>query len=167
MLCPRRRVLRCEPLSGACSAVADEAAPAACEGISDVALHGGAPPILLDRPGGGKLMLGVAHSQLNLSAAAPHAPLVVTWAYRHYFFALDPQPPFELRAVSPSFLFPSHYGNDIDLIQFCSSLDRQRQPAGGGADRLTLGYGVGDCEAMELTLPLSDVLLPAEPAVGL
>ena len=71
--------------------------------------------------------------------------------YTHFWYALQPKPPFATLAVSPEFCLSSpQAAHDCESIQFVTGLALQYQ-AGAAVNRssstLLLTYGVNDCEA--------------------
>ena len=77
--------------------------------------------------------------------------------YYHLFYAVRPQPPYDVTHVSYPFRMRREWPNDradYDRIQFAAGLARS------GSDRaatLTLSYGVGDCVAAEVNISAAHV----------
>ena len=70
--------------------------------------------------------------------------------YEHYFFTMEPSPPFGIHGISRLFRFPPYFNNQLDAIQFGSGLRRER-------DHLLLEYGVADCQALSLKVAVAKV----------
>ena len=143
-LCPHE-VLRCNDLNGRC----EFAYSTRLKGC-DPLLRGGSQAIqvagwLLCVAHTTKMLTPVGMVQANRTA--------VDREYQHRFLLLEPAPPFAMRALSAPFSFPPAFGNEVDLIQFCSGIGLTE-----GNTSLTITYGVGDCIAMKLTLPTEQVL---------
>lgn len=73
--------------------------------------------------------------------------------YLHLWYALSPEPPFEVRRVSRPFRFAPHFKDPRDNIQYAAGLVSSEDGA-----RVTISFGVGDCLAAELSVPSADVL---------
>lgn len=85
--------------------------------------------------------------------------------YTHFFFAISAAHPYTLTHISSEFCFPSvGRPHDCDSVQFCSSVLRQQDPAGGG-DILLFGYGVDDTDAYTITTPVATVLSMLVPVM--
>ena len=84
----------------------------------------------------------------------------IRWGFRytHFFYTVDPRPPFGILAIAPEFCIASHQDpNDCETIQFAGGLALQ------GDDRLVVSYGVNDCEAKLATFPLDRVWAALRP----
>ncbi|KAJ1454992.1 hypothetical protein M885DRAFT_520915 [Pelagophyceae sp. CCMP2097] len=101
--------------------------------------RGGAPPVAIE---GG--LLGVAHVTLLHRGRK---------RFQHLFYKQDDFPPFAVTGFSRPFTFPQLFGGALDRIQFCSGM-RFDEDAGN----LTLTYGVGDCVARRIDVPLEQAL---------
>lgn len=132
-LSPVHRVLRCDTASGQCVDVHHE------ESARLPALRGGSQAVAC-----GDAYVGVAHTT-ETATRFPYR------AYVHYFYLLAPQPPFAVQALSPPWIFPPHFYDAKDWIQFCSGLSLQ-------GDDFVLTYGVGDCLCKQLRVPRDRVL---------
>ena len=86
--------------------------------------------------------------------------------YTHFFYTLSPRAPYRLLATSAEFCVSAAQSpRDCESIQFISGLalqpaarravDAQGQQRNG--TRLIMSYGVNDCEARLLFLPLERV----------
>jgi hypothetical protein len=81
--------------------------------------------------------------------------------YAQYFFLMDDQPPFRVRKVSRGFCIPSLTPQSIDtceIIQFVGSIIRDPSDP----TMLLIAYGVNDCEAAVVPVPLDAVLSSME-----
>ena len=87
----------------------------------------------------------------------------IRWGFRytHFFYTVDPRPPFGILAIAPEFCIASHQDpNDCETIQFAGGLALQ------GDDRLVVSYGVNDCEAKVGTILVDRVWGMLEPLRG-
>jgi hypothetical protein len=96
-------------------------------------------------------------------------PFAFGYRYTHFFYVLEPRPPFATVAVSPEFCIASHQdARDCESVQFVSGLALAPKPASSNLtrDALLLSYGVNDCEARLGRIPLDKVwsMLRALPA---
>ena len=152
-------LLRCDPRSGHCkraffsppsssssstastvfSSDDHRAAAAACPR----GLRGGSPLVRL----GEASLVGVAHRTLT----QPLRRGGTDRKYVHYLYRLEAAPPFRLLNVSTAFSFPRWFNSSLDDIQFGTGLARR------GADSLALSFGVGDCAALEVRVPVERV----------
>lgn len=72
---------------------------------------------------------------------------LVEWPYRKYFHVfckLQAEPPFNVIQISDSFVFPTHYNDARDNIQFATGMYQQ------DSDTLVISYGVADCISVEI-----------------
>ena len=95
------------------------------------------------------------------------------YQYSHFFYALEPHPPFRMIATSGEFCVASEQDErDCESIQFVSGLapyelgatTTSYEPAA-----LVLAYGANDCEARMGVFSLERIwrmLTPLEPAAG-
>ena len=160
-ICPHV-VLDCSMTSGDCEKAYESRNTEVCGKPGDdatsssLALRGSSLPVDLSgvvglsRLLGGDFLLSVAHT---VEDANSHKFALRT--YLHRFVLYDAKPPFAVRDVSAAFTFPSFFGdsetdNEMDGIQYCSGMALK------GHD-LTLSYGVGDCVAMQVQVPLNAV----------
>ena len=107
-------------------------------------------------------------------------PFTFGFRYTHFWYVLEPRPPFGLLAASPEFCLGSHQdAADCESVQFISGLGLAPAPAvrahvpsanrtrrDASEPRLMLAYGVNDCEARLGFLPLArvwDELRPLTP----
>ena len=58
--------------------------------------------------------------------------------YHHYIYLMDKSPPFEIFKVSEAFIFPSHFNDWRDKIQFCCGIYIEEP-------YFYISYGVADC----------------------
>jgi len=162
-------VLRCDPRSGHCkrafsssssypasaSASATSSSSTTTTSTSDndgsrartacpSGLRGGSPLVKL----GETSLVGVAHRTLTQE---PRRSGGTDRRYVHYLYRLEAQPPFRLLNVSAAFSFPRWFNSSLDDIQFGAGLARR------GADSLALSFGVGDCAALEVRVPVARV----------
>ena len=170
-VCPHE-VVSCSLQDGSC-ALAYATMLAGC----DPALHGGPPllPVSIhgeahsstqhDGRAGSRgngtttatMLVGVAHVRLGGHSLrhSVERGYLVDRVYMHYFYRVDPTPPFAVRKVTPAFRLPPLFHNDLDRVQFCSGLTQITNPStGSSADALRLMYGVGDCGAASVDVPL-------------
>jgi len=105
--------------------------------IKEHSLRGGAPPILIDTPGG-KTFLSVGHTRIPKKG------------YVHFFYTFDPEPPFAITHISSLFKLENN-----DNIQFVTglSIDSNDDPM------IHISYGIDDCHNQITKYPLSRVLL--------
>lgn len=86
--------------------------------------------------------------------------------YTHFFFTLEPHPPYAIRSVGSEFCIgrqrdPRRGGLlDCEVVQFVSGL------AHGTGDALWLTYGVNDCSPRLAKLSLRAVLADLRPVYG-
>ena len=106
-------------------------------------------------------------------------PFRYGYQYTHFFYTMEPHPPFRLLAASDEFCLSSAQDpSDCESVQFVSGINLEpsepqwRKYAAPGADyelearTLLLSYGINDCEAKLASLRLERVwamLRPAEP----
>ena len=155
-ICPHI-VLDCEMSTGHCQRAYETLTPSVCENDDGkVALRGGSLPVDLSTvPGlsnliGGDFLLSVAHTVEDVEGHNS-----VFRKYVHRFILYDSVPPFAVRASSVGFSFPDFFGtkdapSELDSIQYCTGATLR-------GTNLTLSYGVGDCIAMKVQLPLAYV----------
>eukprot|EP00929_Paragymnodinium_shiwhaense_P018378 TRINITY_DN12889_c1_g1_i2.p1 TRINITY_DN12889_c1_g1~~TRINITY_DN12889_c1_g1_i2.p1 ORF type:complete len:815 (-),score=101.76 TRINITY_DN12889_c1_g1_i2:27-2471(-) len=91
-------------------------------------------------------------------------------AYHQFFYALRPSEPFDHVAVSPEWCITlgGHFSEAwrsrlSDGEQACEAIQFASGLALRGNDTLVVGYGINDCEADLLNLPLRDVLAMLRP----
>lgn len=84
--------------------------------------------------------------------------------YTHFFYTLEPKPPFAVLAVSKEFCLGSAQdATDCESVQFVSGLavaraDSRAEGSAASSNRtLILTYGVNDCEARIGTMALKRV----------
>ena len=98
-------------------------------------------------------------------------PFAFGFRYTHFFYALEPQPPFGTIAVSAEFcLGTPQDARDCESVQFISGMTLRREVAPSNSSRaqvdsstLLLAYGVNDCEARLGSLPMSRVWAMLQP----
>lgn len=142
-------VLRCDPRSGHCKrAFSSSPSPFSSSDASGAAmvcpsgLRGGSPLVQLGKTS----LVGMAHRTLTQRRSGG-----TDRKYLHYLYRLEAQPPFQLLNVSAAFSFPPWFNSSLDDIQFGAGLARR------GADSLALSFGVGDCAALEVRVPVERV----------
>ena len=84
----------------------------------------------------------------------------VRWGFRytHFFYIVDPRPPFGILAIAPEFCIASAQDPlDCETIQFAGGFALQ------GDDKLVISYGINDCEAKLATFPLDRVWAALRP----
>ena len=97
--------------------------------------------------------------------------------YMHFFYVLEPDPPFRMVATSGEFCVGSQQDeDDCESIQFVSGLAPRAPLEADGASpnsfapvHLLIAYGVNDCEARVGSLPLEQIwrsLVPLDGASG-
>jgi len=98
--------------------------------------------------------LGIGHVHINKECAwcpkkrGPRAG----FSYVHYFVLFDRGEPWTMRSISPPFCIPSAANaTRCEIVQFVMSALRE-------GDDLLLTYGVNDCEAAMIRVPLEAVL---------
>jgi len=153
-ICPHV-VLRCDVGSGECAKAFETYNADVCgrNATGSEGLRGGSLPVALRGvPGLGDYLIAVAHT-------VEDAPLnrYVKRQYSHRFVLYDATPPFAVRSASEAFSFPAFFQNEIDSIQYCAGMALQL-PDEQQAAVLTVSYGVGDCVARTVQLPLADVV---------
>eukprot|EP00966_Prymnesium_polylepis_P010382 239403-Prymnesium_polylepis.1 len=141
-------------------------------------------------PGGCAAYLGVGHLHHlpHRGAHHPRAPAAYSAfefgsSYSHFFYTLEPRPPFALLATSGEFCIAARLGaSDCESVQFVSGI-ALRATGGAPADpswnnsargeqqdqELVLSYGVNDCESRLTLLRLERIrrmLTPLPSAVG-
>ena len=95
----------------------------------------------------------------------------------HFFYVLEPDPPFRMVATSGEFCVGSQQDeDDCESIQFVSGLAPRAPLEADGASpnsfapvHLLIAYGVNDCEARVGSLPLEQIwrsLVPLDGASG-
>ncbi len=104
---------------------------------------------------GADVLVGVA----NIKLYNPRGPGRVheqPWWYVHAFVAYEATPPFAMRGVSRPFELPAAFGLPYrDRVQFAAGMAITK------AGAAIVSYGVGDCTAMAIRLPLRFVLSAA------
>jgi hypothetical protein len=164
-LCPHE-VLRCGEFAAdpdiariTCAVAYKSTSTAQFPSKCNASLRGGSQPVQI-----GNFRVGTAHSTRYLSRKAMIAKnfTSVDREYLHHFYLADAAPPFTVRRVSSPFVFPRLFDSEVDSIQFSSGLALLPDSRGGASQsaspNLLVTYGVGDCAAMQVTLPLSRVL---------
>lgn len=84
--------------------------------------------------------------------------------YWQYLALMEDQPPFRLKGLSAPFCIPSldpAHADDCEIIQFVGSITRDPQDL----QTLIIAYGINDCEAAVVRLPLEEALksIPTYP----
>jgi hypothetical protein len=150
-------VLRCDHESGGCIPAYNATLIDEC----DRKQHGSSPLV----PVGSRYLLGVLHRKWWAPAmqypvyddanntGARHFDLWVGYVYKHRFFVIESTPPFTLAGMSEYFELPPYFDNALDRVQFGAglALDDLR-------GELTISYGVADCVALSVSVPLAAVL---------
>ena len=65
--------------------------------------------------------------------------------YAHYFYLMNPQPPFDIVAASEPFKFPAHFYDWKDNIQFCCGIFIKN-------GIFHVSYGIADCVPVVINL---------------
>ena len=148
--CPPR-VISCDVESAACETYHEEQDNAACKALEDggSGIHGGSPLVQVDR----NTLLGVVHSDKQISCAGTKRWGQSCRRYTHRFVQVEATPPHRLLAFSPPFHFPNYFNNANDEIQFCPGLALT-----SGGEELVLTYGQGDAAALSVRVELAKVL---------
>ena len=161
-------VLACRPADGECHVQHNTSAralwaqrvPHSQRGGLRVTLSGGTPCVTL---------AGVPTCMAHFKAAEPASAVKQAGPkragpYMHLWYAISPEPPFEVRSVSHPFRFAPLFNDARDSVQFASGL-----AISADAARVTVSFGVGDCLAAELHVPSSEVLrmLRGDPDVSI
>ena len=144
-LCPHR-VLECSPSSGRCALRWESTPESGCPRLSHGEMRGGSQMVHLPTR---KLLVGAAHfkqRQASLGRASK---------YFHVLFAFHATPPYELRGLSTPFELPAPQISPFARhIQFVAGAALSASlPA-----HLQLSFGIADCAALAVALPLSAVL---------
>jgi len=86
-------------------------------------------------------------------------PFAFGFRYTHFFYALDPHPPFATAAASGEFCIGAPQdARDCESVQFISGIAlKQDTGDDASASTLLLTFGVNDCEARLGSLPISEV----------
>ena len=106
-------------------------------------------------------------------------PFTFGYRYTHFFYTLEPHPPFGVLAASSEFCLGAEQdSNDCESVQFISGMDiasaetvrahARNRTEGDERATLMLAYGVNDCEAKLGLVPLQRVwrmLRPLAPSV--
>ena len=104
-------------------------------------------------------------------------PFRYGYQYTHFFYTMEPRPPFRLLGASNEFCLSSTQDqSDCESVQFISGMSLEpaepqwrqiRHEAGADyqleAQTLLLAFGINDCEAKVARLPLSRVLESVQP----
>jgi len=143
-LCPCI-ILQCNPKTGRCTKVYETYHKYTCKND----LRGGSTLAMVD----GKL-LGVAHRTLKVVRTELTTGFPLERYYEHYWFTMKPSPPYNIRGVSRLFRFPPYFNNQLDAVQFCSGL----RIAADDPRYLVMEYGVADCQALTVRVPVRKVL---------
>ena len=83
--------------------------------------------------------------------------------YVHIWYALSPDPPYQVRRVSHPFRFAPFFNDRRDRVQYAAGL-----ASSSDGKRLIVSYGVGDCLAAEINVTSTTVqrLLDGDPDVS-
>lgn len=118
---------------------------------ADASFHNSVNPLELPEH---DAFLGIGHVHINKECAwcpkrrGPRAG----YSYVHYFVIFDRGEPWAMRDISPPFCIPSAANaTRCEIVQFVMSAIRE-------GDDLLLTYGVNDCEAAMIRVPLKAVL---------
>ena len=88
-------------------------------------------------------------------------PFVFGFRYTHFWYTLQPKPPFGVLAASHEFCIASPQDpQDCESVQFVSGLEKH--PNGS----VLMAYGVNDCEARVATMSLSKIWKMLKPLDG-
>ena len=171
-LCPYR-VLRCDTRTGEC---VDTPAADARRPISPPP----PPPVCMGLSGSGPMVQYDSEHLLGVAHITSHLPSSRRWAWgvgidRHYvhrFYIARATPPFALVGLSQPFHFPRFFQSELDLVQFCAGMAIEEDAGAasstvsGGANSgdngparsVAISYGVADCVALSVRLPLTRVV---------
>ena len=72
--------------------------------------------------------------------------------YIHFFYLLEPTPPYAVSAVSHPFRFRRFFDDDRDRVQFATGTTLSAD-----GSLLRIFFGIADCVAAETALPVDDV----------
>ena len=103
----------------------------------------------------GQYLIGIAHWHRNDKFLPTSS---VRRLYFHRFYYTMAVPPFDVLGVSDDFRFPASFGNATDLAQ----LDRVQFAVGlsltADGRYMLATYGVGDCQARAIEIPIPLVM---------
>ena len=146
-------VLYCNPVGGQCHVQHSSSAKALwmqrVPRFKSVTVSGGTPCVTL-----AGAPTCIAHYKVK-KATPPHKAPAATrsWLYMHLWYALSPEPPFQVRSVSQPFRFARYFNDRRDHVQYASGL----LASADGTD-LTVSFGIGDCLAAETHVASREVL---------
>ena len=177
-LCPSHVVLKCDVASGLCARAhmstsidplcARQTANPIHQGGT---IHGGSNFVYF-----ANILIGVAHVRNHgpsLVTATTKQHHLIPREYRHLLLRVSARAPYEIRNISHFFRLPNLFNGtsnaELDRIQFCSSAHLVHSPAEQGGKpvpSLRLHYGVGDCTAAQVDLPLALVMQMVGPGAA-
>ena len=177
-LCPSHVVLKCDVASGLCAGAHKSISinPLCARQTTNPnhqggTIHGGSNFVDF-----GNLLIGVAHVRnhgSSLLTANTKQHHLIPREYRHLLLRVSARAPYEIRNISQFFRLPNLFNGtsnaELDRIQFCSSAHLVHSPAeqdGKPVPSLRLHYGVGDCTAAQVDLPLALVMQMVGPGAA-
>merc|ERR1719230_289196 len=122
---------------------------------ASLSMHNSVNPIELPEQ---DAFLGIGHAHLEDGCVKPSRELCKKFGPRYgsryvsNFFLFDRQAPWSMRKASPAFCVPSMSNSSrCETIQFITSAVLE-------GDDLLMTYGINDCEAASVRVPLQAVL---------
>ena len=95
---------------------------------------------------------------------AQDSPFVFGFEYTHFFYTMQPRPPYRMLATSGEFCISSAQNvSDCESVQFVSGMAHHPP---GSEHALLLSYGINDCEAKVAKMPMSSVWSMLMPLDG-
>ena len=97
---------------------------------------------------------------------ASSTPFQFGFRYTHFWYTMQPRPPFRMLSTSEEFCIASAQdSSDCESVQFVSGivLDAGRAR---GEERVLMSMGINDCEAKLAHMPLADVWSMLRPLEG-
>lgn len=88
--------------------------------------------------------------------------------YTHFFYTMQPQPPYRMLATSAEFCLAAEQdAADCESVQFISGLALEASTDGdANQSSLLLSYGINDCEAKIARLTMAAVWRMLRPLAG-
>jgi hypothetical protein len=177
-LCPSHVVLKCDVASGLCARAHSSTSidPLCARQTANPihqggTIHGGSNFVDF-----ANLLIGVAHVRnhgSSLVTANTKQHHLIPREYRHLLLRVSARAPYEIRNISQFFRLPNLFNGtsnaELDRIQFCSSAHLVHSPAeqdGKPVPSLRLHYGVGDCTAAQVDLPIALVMQMVGPGAA-
>ena len=105
------------------------------------------------------------------AAAASHPalePFQFGFGYTHFFYAMEPKPPYRILAISPEFCIgAAQDATDCESVQFISGIVHEAaSERNHGHAALLLSFGINDCEAKVARMRMSSVWSMLRPLAG-